>query len=289
MAEADRSSGSSAPRHPAATVGSSSAPTFLDRLRQGAQADHGRPLVFGVAVTVLVVAQALVLIGQTEVAELGQILVFTVLATTYLTWRQEPERQLILALALLPLVQLLSLSLPTRLIPTVQWFVLIGLPIYVLLIVAAYRLHLGRDEIGLRLTRWQPQARVVLLGAALAIPGYLILRPEPIVADPTPVNLVTAMVIVAIFGGVLEEGLFRGVIQSIAERSMARGSVAVSAFATGLLYSSSLDLRYMIFAVLVGVAFGTVVRRTGSLVGVAGGHAALLAGQLVLLPAVFGS
>ena len=94
--------------------------------------------------------------------------------------------------------------------------------------------------------------------------------------------------IVAVFGGFLEEGLFRGVIQSVAERSVARNSIAVSSFATGLLYAGTLDLRYMVYAVLVGIAFGTVVRRTGSLVGVAGGHAALFAGQLVLLPALFG-
>jgi membrane protease YdiL (CAAX protease family) len=265
-----------------------SIPTFLERLHQRAQTGRRAPLIFGITALILVVAQALVLFGDSEVAEATQIAVFIGLAAAYLAWRQEPERQLMLALALLPLVQLLSLSLPTRLAPTLQWFVMIGVPTYVLLGMAAYRLRLRPAEIGLRLTRWQPQARVVLLGAALAIPGYFILQPEPLVADPTPVNLLTAALIVAIFGGLLEEGLFRGVIQAVAERSLARRSIAVSAFATGLLYAASLDLRYMTFAVLVGIVFGTVVRRTGSLVGVGAGHAALLVGQLVLLPALLG-
>ena len=185
-------------------------------------------------------------------------------------------------------MQLLSLSLPTRLVPTIEWFVMIGAPVFALLVLAAIRLGLRPDELGLRRTRWQPQARIVLIGAALAIPGYLILHPTALVADPTPVNVVTGMVIVAIFGGFLEEGLFRGVIQSVGERSLARRSIIVSAFATGLLYSTSLDIRYVAFAVLVGILFSTVVRRTGSIVGVAGGHAALLAVQLVLLPALLG-
>lgn len=244
--------------------------------------------VYALTATILIVAQLLVVFGEVAVAELAQIAVFVFLATAYLAWRKEPERDLMLALAVLPLVQLLSLALPTRLVPTLQWFVMIGVPTYLLLVMASYRLHLRPNEIGLRLTRWQPQARVVLFGAALAIPGYIILRPAPLVADPTPLNVATAVVIVAVFGGFLEEGLFRGVIQSVAERSVARNSIAVSSFATGLLYAGTLDLRYMVYAVLVGIAFGTVVRRTGSLVGVAGGHAALFAGQLVLLPALFG-
>ena len=92
----------------------------------------------------------------------------------------------------------------------------------------------------------------------------------------------------AIFGGLLEEGLLRGVIQRVADRLLARGSILVSAFATGLLYASSLNVRYLVFAVLVGIAFSFIVRRTDSIVGAALGHAALFAGQLVLLPALLG-
>jgi uncharacterized protein len=258
------------------------------RLQDSARAARQASAMVWVTVAVLVAAQAVVLFGETDLALLAQIGVFVFLAGAYLAWKQEPHRQVLLALALLPLIQLLSLSLPTRLVPTIQWFVMIGIPIYALLILAAYRFRLRPDEIGLRRTRWQPQARIAAIGALLAVPGYLILRPPALVADPTPVNVMTAAVLVAVFGGLLEEGLFRGVIQSIAERSLARRSIVVSAFATGLLYSASLDLRYLVFAVLVGVLFGTVVRRTGSLVGVGVGHAALLAGQLVLLPALFG-
>lgn len=245
-------------------------------------------LVAGMTATALIVAQAFVLFGESAVAEIAQIVVFGFLAVGYLVWRREPHRQMMLALALLPLIQLVSLSLPTRLIPTLEWFVIIGIPTYVLIVLAAYRLELRPYELGLRLTRWQPQARIVLVGAILGIPGYLILQPAPLVPDPTPLNVASAALIVALFGGFLEEGLFRGVIQSVAERSLARRSIAVSAFATGLLYSTSLDIRYVAYAVLVGILFGSIVRRTGSLVGVAGGHAALFAVQLVLLPALLG-
>lgn len=244
--------------------------------------------VAGITVTLLIVAQAFVLFGDTAVAELAQIGVFVFLAGAYLLWDREPHRQMLLALAVLPLIQLLSLSLPTRLAPTLQWFVMIGIPTYALLVLAAYRLHLPPKEVGLRRTRWQPQVRIILVGAALAIPGYLILRPAPLVADPTFLNAATAIVVVAVFGGFLEEGLFRGLIQAIAERSTGRRSIIVSAFATGLLYSASLDVRYIIFAILVGILFGNVVHRTGSLVGVSAAHAVLLAGQLVVLPALFG-
>ncbi len=267
-------------------VGSS--PARAEPLSDDVRARRRALILAGITVAILLLAQAVVLFADTWLAEIAQIGAFIFLALAYLTWPREPHRQLLLALALLPLVQLLSLSLPTRLVPTLDWFVMIGAPVYVLLVLAAYRFRLRPDELGLRRTRWQPQARIAIIGAALAIPGYLILRPAPLVADPTPLNVATAMVIVAIFGGVLEEGLFRGVIQSIGERSIARRSIVVSAFATGLLYSATLDVRYLAFAVLVGILFSTVVRRTGSIVGVAAGHAALLSVQLILLPALFG-
>lgn len=276
------------PASPAAGARGRPASARVDRVRQGAQAVDRGLLVAGMTATALIVAQAFVLFGESAVAEIAQIVVFGFLAVGYLVWRREPHRQMMLALALLPLIQLVSLSLPTRLIPTLEWFVIIGIPTYVLIVLAAYRLELRPYELGLRLTRWQPQARIVLVGAILGIPGYLILQPAPLVPDPTPLNVASAALIVALFGGFLEEGLFRGVIQSVAERSLARRSIAVSAFATGLLYSTSLDIRYVAYAVLVGILFGSIVRRTGSLVGVAGGHAALFAVQLVLLPALLG-
>jgi CAAX protease family protein len=265
-----------------------STPARVDPFRGDARATRRATILAGVTVAVLLLAQAVVVWGDTWLAEVAQIGAFVFLAIAYLAWPREPHRQLLLAFALLPLVQLLSLSLPTRLVPTLEWFVLIGVPVYAMLVLAGFRLGLRPAELGLRRTRWQPQARIVLIGAALAVPGYLILRPTPLVADPTPLNVVTAMVIVAIFGGLLEEGLFRGVIQAVGERSVARRSIVVSAFATGLLYSATLDVRYIAFAVLVGILFSTVVRRTGSLVGVGIGHAALLSIQLVLLPALFG-
>lgn len=286
MADPDRSSGLKATHRSESGLAVTPPPSLLDLLTRNARAHGGAPVVLGLSGLVLVVAQAFVLTAEVEAAEVAQIVAFIFLATAYATWPREPERGVLVALAMLPIVQLLSLALPTHLVPTSQWFVLIGAPTYMLLVVVAYRIGLRPAGIGIRITPWQPQVRIFLLGAALSVPAYLILRPEGLVADPTPVNVLTAAVIVAVFGGLLEEGLLRGVIQSIADRSIAGAGVAVSAFATGLLYSGSRDLRYLVFAVLVGIVFGLAVRRTGSIIGVAGGHAALLVGQLVLLPVI---
>jgi len=288
LADPDRSGGLEATHLSGSGLVVAPLPALLAELARSARARGGTPVVLGLSGLVLVVAQAFVLTAETEVAVVAQIATFTFLVTAYLAWSREPERGVLLALAMLPIVQLLSLALPTRVVPTLQWFMMIGAPTYVLLVLVGYRMGLRPADIGIRFTRWQPQVRVFLLGAALSVPAYLILRPEALVADPTPVNVLTAAVIVAVFGGFLEEGLLRGVIQSVADRSLARGSIVVSAFATGLLYSASLDLRYLVFAVLVGIAFGLVVRRTGSILGAACGHAALLVGQLVLLPVILG-
>jgi uncharacterized protein len=236
------------------------------------------------ALVIGAVAMDAVAIGATAYA-----IVLILLLSAYLMWTSEPTRRLLLALALVPIVRLLSLSLPSLLLPVLDWYVLIGIPALLAIVLVARTLRLRPVDLGLgRPRRIRPQVLVASTGLLLGLPAYLISRPDPTVAIPTPFLIAQAAVILAIFGGFLEELLYRGLIQSVASGFLARGGIIVSSVTTAIMYASSLNVRYVLFMTLVAIFFGLAVRRTGSIAGTTGAHAILLVTQLVIWPLAIG-
>jgi membrane protease YdiL (CAAX protease family) len=230
-----------------------------------------------------------VVIGAVAIGAVAYALVLVLFLLAYLTWTSEQARRLLLALTTVPIVRLLSLSVPTLLVPILDWYILIGVPAFLGILLVARTLRLRPVDLGLgRPRRIRPQVVVASSGLLLGLPAYLISRPDPMVAIPTPFLIVQAAVILAVFGGFLEELLYRGLIQSMASGMLARGGIIVSSATTAIMYASSLNVRYVLFMTLVAVFFGLAVRRTGSIVGTTGAHAILLITQLIVWPLAIG-
>jgi membrane protease YdiL (CAAX protease family) len=247
-----------------------------------------------VALIAIAAAEATLVIGAlaagaVAVGAIAYTLVLVAFLLAYLAWTSEPARRLLLALALVPIVRLLSLSLPSLLVPVLDWYVLIGIPALLGILLVARTLRLRPADLGLgRPRRIRPHVLAASSGLLLGLPAYLISRPDPMVAIPTPFLIAQAAVILAVFGGFLEELLFRGLIQSVASSVLARGGIIVSSLTTTIMYASSLNVRYILFMTLVAIFFGLVVRRTGSIAGTTGAHAILLVTQLVVWPLAIG-
>jgi len=255
--------------------------------------EHSWPVVM-VALIAIGAAEATLVIGAlaagaVAVGAIAYALVLVAFLSAYLAWTSEPARRLLLALALVPIVRLLSLSLPSLLVPILDWYVLIGIPALLGILLVARTLRLRPADLGLgRPRRIRPHVLTASSGLLLGLPAYLISRPDPMVAIPTPFLIVQAAVILAVFGGFLEEVLYRGLIQSVASSFLARGGIIVSSLTTTIMYASSLNVRYVLFMTLVAIFFGLVVRRTGSIAGTTGAHAILLVTQLVVWPLAIG-
>lgn len=255
-------------------------------LRSIATADTRALAILAVGFGAIIVPEAIA-VGSTIVAgEIAYGAALALLLATYLAWAREPGRRLLLALATLPIMRLLDMSLPALIVPVIDWYVLIGIPAFVAVGLVARRLGLGLRDLGIRGAPLGPQLTLAASGLVLGLPAYIILRPDPLVPDPTIVRLVVAAVVLGVFAGALEELLFRGLIQTVAGQSLARGGVLVNSAATALMYAASLNFRYVLFILLVAAFFGLGVRRTGSIAGTSAGHAILLFSQLVVWPLV---
>jgi membrane protease YdiL (CAAX protease family) len=242
-------------------------------------------LVAGLAAS-LVAAEALTFAAGVAVGVLAQAVVLVVLAG--LSIRQGPgsAQRLTLAVAVIPLIRILSIALPAAIVPIVYWYLEIGLAGLEGILLVMRRLELTPRDVGLRRAPVAEVASVAVIGAILGIPAYVIAGRLDLGHGGGLVGLAIASAVVIVFVGFFEELLFRGLIQSAGTAVFSRGGVLLSVGATTLMYSASLNPRYTVFAALVATFFGLVARRSGSIAAPIAGHAALALMQLVVLPII---
>lgn len=194
------------------------------------------------------------------------ILVQTALAAT-------SEQNFFLALALAPLIRLVSLSMPLLEFEFKYWYMVIGLPLlvasFMVLRLSGYR----RAHVGLAWGRhaWM-QVMVAIAGVGLGFMEYLILKPEPLTDTFNLQSVWLPALILLVFTGFLEELIFRGLMQRAAAEQLRKfGPLYISLLFAVLHigYKSILDLA---FVFLVGFLFSLVAQQTRSLLGVTISH-----------------
>lgn len=189
-------------------------------------------------------------------------------------------------LALLPIMRLVSVTMPHKRVSEMGWFVLIGLPLLAVLIPL-----MGEQQHLRKLLRLQgqylSQSLVALSGIPLGLLGYAIAQPKPLPSGHLLNSPVVAFIILTIFTGLMEEILFRGLLTDVAERFFGPPLGMLGAGVMFAVFNVSGGLWFAIFALYYGLMFGLVVRRTGSLVGVTVAHGLLNTGLLVIWPQVF--
>jgi membrane protease YdiL (CAAX protease family) len=128
-----------------------------------------------------------------------------------------------------------------------------------------------------------------LFGIGLGYIEYLILRPAPLVGVLTLGQIWLPALILIIFTGILEELVFRGLMQAAFTKKF-------GPWLTNLLVSllfAVLHLGYgslpdMVFVFVVAVLFGLVTRWTGSIIGVSLAHGLTNVTLFLIFPFIVG-
>jgi uncharacterized protein len=242
-------------------------------------------LVSGLAASLLA-TEAVTLAAGPAAGVLAQAVLLVALAGLSLRQGAGTAQRLTLSIAVLPLVRILSIAVPAAIIPIVYWYLEIGLAGLEGMLLVMRRLDLTPHDVGLRRAPVAEIMSVGVIGALLGVPAYLIAGPLDLGHGGGIVGLAIASVVVVVFVGFFEELLFRGLIQSAGTALFSRGGVVLSVGSTALMYSASLNPRYIVFAALVATLFGLVARRSGSIAAPVAGHAALALMQLIVLPII---
>jgi membrane protease YdiL (CAAX protease family) len=136
---------------------------------------------------------------------------------------------------------------------------------------------------------WRISALVAVSGLPLGLVEYLVLRPGPIVEEYTAGGFLLAFIILLIGTGLIEELVFRGILQSTATSVLGRwpGIVFVS-LVFGVLHVGHLSALDVVFVFGVALYFAEVVRRTRSLFAVTIAHGLTNFMLFVMLPTIGG-
>jgi uncharacterized protein len=199
------------------------------------------------------------------------------------------------ALALVAWMRLASLSLPLTNVPEAYWSIAVGLPVAA---AAAMVTRVGVPEAELRSALADLRRRewtnvealwpAVAVGTGVSLAGYVLLDPPALASTASWPRLLAASVGVVLFAGVLEEVIFRGLLQSALRRVLGRPGVVLACVLYGAAYLGTDSVAAVVYFTLLGIAFAIHVERTDSLVDVAAAHGAVNLGLLVVWPLILG-
>lgn len=177
------------------------------------------------------------------------------------------------SLILLPLIRIMGISIPVMEIEPLYWLVIMACPILVAVVILMRSQHIGIRLVGLNTQKLALQLSVGLTGLFFGLMEYLIIKPAAIIPKLDIMNFIFASLIVIISTGLLEELVFRGIIQRNAENIMGKiwGIIFVSILFTALNagWNSTMEI---IFIFGVSLFYGYIFQKTRSIVGISISH-----------------
>lgn len=237
---------------------------------------------------VAIVAIELVTTFLSPAVGVGAQLILMTMLLIDASFARRDERALLVALLFAPLIRVVSLTLPLAGLPVVSWSLAISVPLGVAVIVAARVLGLSRHDLGLRGGRALPQIGIGLLGIPFGVISHLILRPASLVATLNWRTVIVPALILFVSTGLLEELIFRGLLQSAVETVLGRWGIVYSSAVFAALQIGNRSPLLIAFAFLVGLVFALSVRRTHSIVGTTIAHGLMSIGAYLIFPHLIG-
>jgi len=200
---------------------------------------------------------------------------------------KHPSRGLFLALGLAPLIGILNLSMPLAEFSQIYWYLIISIAMLAGIFAIVITLKLRPREIGLSIGAIPLQVVVALAGIGLGLLDYLILEPEPLVSALRWQQIIAPALILLVATGFVEELVFRGVMQRASVQALGAWGWVYIAVLYSVLQIGHLSAIHCLFALVVALFFGFIVKRTGSLLGVSLSHGLINVCLYLIFPFVF--
>jgi len=194
------------------------------------------------------------------------ILLFAIFGSSALDLRQRYQKTH-LALALVPLIRIISLGMPVERFNYVYQYLIVSVPLALAVLVIIRVLDLRPSEVGLKLGTTLVQCLVGLTGIGFGLAEYYVLKPQPLMASLTWQGVLPAAIVFLAVGFVVEL-TFRGVVQHCLSETMGEAGWVCGAILFAVLQIGYQSVANCLFVLLVGLFFGWTVRKTGSLLGV---------------------
>lgn len=192
-----------------------------------------------------------------------------------------------LALTLIPLIRIISLSIPLTNVPKFLGFAVVGMPLFIAGAIVAKMLGLTGNTMGFRLAILQKQLTFGLIGLPLGFIEFLILRPS-FKYNPTPKETIVWTALIILFTGLLEEFLYRGILYNVFSRML---GYKKAAYFTSILYAamtvSGKSFLNTAYAFLLSVLFCRLFDGLKSIWGLSFAHGLINVSLYIICPQIF--
>ena len=183
---------------------------------------------------------------------------------------------ILLALTLVPLIRILSLVMPLSHFPRILWFIIIGVAVYLALFILLSHQGINLNEINIQLPTKKHipiEIGIILLGMPLGIIEYYILRPTPFIDALSLENLIIGILILFIATGLMEELIFRGLLQNKSIDILgAWPGIFFVTLIFAALHIGNLSLLDVTLVFCIGGLYAVVVKTTKTIIGVSISH-----------------
>lgn len=194
-------------------------------------------------------------------------------------------RSLWWAVALVPLMRVVSLSLPLASIPMLYWFAAAGVPLLAAVAIAARALGYSRRELGLTVQLSSPLLIVflILFGLVLGVAQYAVLQQPPLFGSLSSNEVWIAALILTFSAGV-EELVFRGLLQRAALQYLGHAGLVYVTILSVVMAIGYLSLPVLFLVFCAGLFFAVVALWTGSIFEVTLAHASVNLSLFLIAP-----
>lgn len=200
-----------------------------------------------------------------------------------------PARALVVAVAVVAMARLMSASMPFVPVGALGQYGLVAIPIFLAVWLAARQSRYSWSDLGVVLDRRAAGASIMglALGLGIGFVDYDIVRPFPLATSLRLLELVVPILVLGLTTGLVEELLFRGLLQRAAVRYL--GTIPGALYGV-VMYTTvavaRVDIPGVALVFLTAVTLAAVTIRTRSIFPAAALHTGLNVGLLLLAPFV---
>ncbi len=230
--------------------------------------DFGSKRIYlGLPILLIAFAEILIYSGMIKEALWIHTAIAMGLFFSTISLENEEFRKTYQALMLLPILRLVSLSMPVFFNTTLYSFFFIYAPLAISAAIIAVHQKLKREEVGITLKRmWLYFPLAILISFGLALIEYQIMRNDYLIPDLSPLNLIKLTVVMVFFVALVEEFIFRSVLQTRFDKLFGAGkAILLTGILFGLMHSGY-GLSYeIIYTFFIGIFMGYLFYKTKSL------------------------
>lgn len=221
----------------------------------------------GAPVIAIAFAELLIFTGRIKEAAAAYTLLLIILSFSIIVSKKMEIRKVHQALILLPILRLVNLSMPTFFEANLYSFVFMYVPMTIPITIISIHQEIPKERMRDLLKKigiYLPFS--LLAGLIFAEAEYLIIQTRPLIPNLSPVNLLELTIIMVFVVGLIEELIFRGIIQTRLERFLGpAGGILLASLLFGMMHSSYGTFYEIAYTFLAGGILGYFFYRTKSL------------------------